>query len=123
MAELSELVGTQTYMQCAQLHRNKRVFRKKYSGVYCYFSIDLKKQKGQLEKRAPKREFELNSAVESELDTELMHETIKVLLTYINNPSFGPKNIALTLQRGGNDIRTKRVAGILEKYDIVKKSS
>lgn len=122
VTELNELVGTQTYIQCAQLHRDKRVFRKKYSGVYCYFSIDPEKQKAQREQRAPKREFDLNSAVESESNIELTHDVIKVLVTYIKNPSSGPKNIALSLLRSGHNIRTRRVTEILEKYDIVKKS-
>lgn len=123
VTELNELVGTQVYVQCAQLHAGKRVSRKKYSGVYCYFSIDQKRQKGQLKQRAPKREFELNSVVESESNPESMHEVIKVLVTYVKNPSFGAKKIALTLQREGNDVYTKRVAEILDKYDIAKKNS
>jgi hypothetical protein len=121
VSELNRLTGTKTHMQCGQLARDRKVFRKKFHGQYYYFSMDKEARNCQLKRREPApRAFDMDALVKSE-STESLGDVIKVLVTYINNPGFSPKSVALSLIRRGYDIQTKRVQDILERYGIAKK--
>jgi hypothetical protein len=123
VSEINQLVGTKTHIQCVNLARDKQVLRKKDAGVFRYFSFDQQIRHKQIESRSS--EIAASSEIESiDLPDEDLKETIDVLVTCINNPKLeaSPKSIALSLTRRGREIRTARVASILGKYSIVKKS-
>lgn len=123
ISELNRLTGTKTHMQCCNLSRKKVIFRKKIKGQYIYFSAEKEIRENQLKRCLPaKPSFDLNASVESET-RESLTEVVKVLVTYLQNPDFNAKSIALSLVRRGNKISMQKVGEIFERYDIAKKNS
>lgn len=121
VAELNRLTGTQTHMQCTKLHKEGRIFRKKFHGQFHYFAMDKMVRRGQLNRQTPpKKTLDLNTVVEAESD-ESLGDVVKVLITHVNNPEHSPKSIALSLTRRGNSMKTEEVKGIFERYGIAKK--
>lgn len=123
IAELNSLVATTVHMQCRRLYAKGVIFRKKFNGVYYYFSADQDKRTIQLqEKTSLSKPVKLNSILETET-TENMQDIVKVLVTCVKQPELSAKGIALSLCRRGNNIRTKQVAEIFNRYGIAKKNS
>ena len=123
IAALNSLVATTVHMQCRRLYAKGVIFRKKFNGVYHYFSADQAKRTIQLQgKKSLSNPVKLNDMLEKET-TENMEAIVKVLVTCVKHPELPVKGIALSLCRRGNDIRTKQVAEILNKYGITKKNS
>jgi hypothetical protein len=117
---ISDLVGTNVQLQLRDLSKAEKVFRKRIGKEYVYFSVDTGKRAKQLKRVKPKSE-----TVVTELNHEpheFLVDTIKILTAYIQNPSFSPKSIALSLCRRGEDIRTEKVKLVLEKFNIAKKN-
>lgn len=120
---INDLVGTKVHMQCCNLHGRGLIFRKKSHGVYCYFSSNKARRTVQMKGEVSVSEpVQLNSLLEAE-SSDSIQSVVKVLVAYIKNPDFTPGRIALSLMRQGNDIRTRQVAEVLNKYGIAKKNS
>lgn len=120
---IEKLVETNVQSQCLILFKEKKLFRKKYGKTYFYFSTEKEKREQQLSVRTPTR---TQSDIDSQMKTETFDalcNTIKILVTFVRNPGFSPKSIALSLTRRGNDITTKTVMEVFDKYDLAKKNS
>lgn len=121
--ELERLLGTNIRIQVASLMRQGKLYRKKQGRGYCYFSADRQVRDKQL---AGKCSLQTASRADEWLESESpesLHEIIMIMLTYIKNPRFSPKSIALSLVRRGMNVNTRKVNAILEKYDLAKKKS
>ena len=120
--DIERLTGTNVQSQCLMLFKEKKLFRKKYGKTYYYFSMDKKERDKQLLVKAPTSgQRDINLSLNEETIVSL-HEVIKILVTYVRNPGFTPKSIALSLIRRGNNITTKKVIEVFNKYDLVKKN-
>lgn len=121
-SEVSRLVGTNAYIQCQTLCRDKLISRQKEGRGYCYFSADAATRKQQLIIKKSTTPLDINSVLENESAASL-HDIVKILVTYARNPGFSPKSIALSLTRSGTCITTEKVRLIFEQYEIAKKNS
>lgn len=123
VTELNRLTGTKTHMQCTMLHKEDRVFRKKFDGQFHYFAQEKTLREGQLKRRNPPEvPLNIDAVIDAEPD-ESLGDVVKVMLTHVNNPEYSPKSVALSLTRRGNSISTEQVKGIFERYGLVKKRS
>ncbi len=121
-SEVSRLTGTNVYTQCQALFRNNLISRKKECRGFCYFSADSVSRRQQLSARKSTTTPDINSVLKNE-SVESLHDAIKILVTYVTNPGYNPKSIALSLSRRGSDITTEKVKAVFEKYDLAKKNS
>ena len=118
--KISDLVRTNAQLQLRDLTRVEKVYRKRIGREYVYFSADTVKRSKQLKRVKPKSEtavIELNGE-----SRNFLIDTVKILVAYIQNPSFSPKSIALSLSRRGENIRTEKVKAVFEKFSISKKN-
>jgi hypothetical protein len=118
--KIGGLVGTNVQLQLRDLSRDKKVYREKNGYEYIYFSIDSEKRAGQ-QKRTKRRSETVAAELNSESHASLV-SIIKILTTYIHNPGFSSKSIALSLYRRGENISTEKVRETLEKFDVAKKN-
>ncbi len=63
----------------------------------------------------------LNSTILKET-FESLRDIVMILVTFINNPEFTPKSVALSLTRRGMNMTTEKVKAVFEKYDLAKKN-
>lgn len=121
--EIERLVGTNVQSQCLILFQKGRLHRNRRGKAYRYLSTDEDKRRRQLAAGAPsKRGVNLDDQLESEPREKLL-VVIRVLLTFIRNPHFTPKSVALSLIRRGHAVTTKKVREVFETYDLAKKNS
>lgn len=121
VADLNRLTGTKTHMQCTDMHKVGRLFRKKFNGQFHYFALDEALREAQLNRRnPPKVPLDIDAVIEAESDASLS-DVVKVMVTHVNNPEYSSKSIALSLTRRGNSIKTDQVRKIFERYGLVKK--
>ncbi len=123
LKELEKIVCTRIEIQLLNLTRKGKLYRQKFDGKYSYFSSDKEIGKRQLELR--EREFRKvdDSLLLKQIDEIPLELVIKILVTFIQNPDFSPKSIALSLVRRGENVRTRMVEGVVAKYDLCKKNS
>ena len=121
VSEISRIVETDVNMQCQDLFKKGLVHREKYGKGYCYFSIEAIKRRQQLTIKNTTGKESLNSAILKET-LESLRNVVMILVTFINNPEFSPKSIALSLSRRGMDMTTEKVKAVFEKYDLAKKN-
>ena len=121
-SEVSRLVGTNAYIQCQTICRDKLISRQKEGRGYCYFSADTAVRQKQLSAKKTKTPFDINSALKDE-SVESLQNIIKILVAYVSNPGFTPKSIALSLTRRGTRITTEKVRAVFEQYGLAKKNS
>ena len=122
VSEISRIVETDVNMQCQDLFKKGLVHREKYGKGYFYFALEANKCGQQLILRNTSEKKSLNSDVQKETFDSLC-DIVRILLTFINNPKFSPKSIALSLSRRGMDITTEKVKTVFAKYDLAKKNS
>lgn len=121
--DIEKLTGTNVQSQCLILFKDRKLFRKKYGKTYYYFSMDKKKREKQLPVKTVTSELQdINLSLNEETIVSL-REVIKILVTYVRNPGFTPKSIALSLIRRGNNITTEKVIEVFNKYNLAKKNS
>ncbi len=118
-ADIERLVETNVQSQCLELFKKGKLFRKKYGKTYFYFSMRNKKRQEQLllRKAGPKN-HDIDSRLSNETFSTLC-EIIKILVTYVLNPEFSPKSIALSLTRRGSRIGTEKVKKLFGIPDAV----
>lgn len=120
--DLEQLLGTNIRLQVASLTKLGELYRKKQGRGYRYFSGDRKRRMVQMQReQSVSKPVAINTLLEAE-STESLHDVVKVLITAVKHPAFSPKSIAISLMRRGEDIHTKQVVKIMNKYDIVKKT-
>ena len=120
--ELRRVVCVSADVQLLNLVEKNILHRHKFGGHYYYFSADGETRARQLEVRErqfakPDRRLILERA-----ETIPLELVIKVLVTFIENPDFSPKSIALSLVRRGEKVRTQMVKSVFVKYDLCKKN-
>jgi hypothetical protein len=121
--EIERLVGTNVQSQCLILFQKGKLHRKRYGKAYRYFSVDEDKRRRQVAAVEPsKRSVDLDDQLKSEPREKLL-VVIKILLTFIHNPHFTPKSVALSLIRRGCSVTTEKVREVFETYDLAKKNS
>jgi hypothetical protein len=57
-----------------------------------------------------------------QIDEIPLELVIKILVTFIQNPDFSPKSIALSLVRRGENVRTRMVESVVANYSLCKKN-
>ena len=120
--ELQKLVGTRAKGQLLSLVKRNKLYRHKFAGEYYYFSTDKETRTRQLEVRErllAKPDHRLRLEQAESLPLELV---VKILVTFVRNPDFSAKSIALSLVRRGENVRTHMVKSVFVKYDLCKKN-
>ena len=121
VSDISRIVETNVNMQCQELFKKGLVHREKYGKGYFYFSIEAIKRRQQLSIKNTTGKERLNSSVLKET-FESLRDVVMILVTFINNPEFSPKSIALSLSRRGMDVTTEKVKAVFETYNLAKKN-
>lgn len=121
--ELERFLGTNIRIQAASLAKKHKLYRKKQGRGYCYYSIDRRVRQKQLTgKDSLPADFSSTEWLSSE-SPETLNEIIMIMVTYLKNPRFSPKSIALSLVRRGMNINTQKVNTVFEKFGLAKKNS
>jgi hypothetical protein len=129
---VSAAVGSRAAVQALGLVRAGRLRREAWDGRYVYFAADgaaAERQKAARQAAhsaaagpAPVREESLAEALARE-SRETLELLVKVLLTCLRHPGFGPKSVALSLLRRGEKTCTAQVAGLLRRFGAGGKNS
>ena len=121
--ELQKLVGTNAKGQLLSLVKRNKLYRHKFAGEYYYFSAEKVTRTRQLEVRERQLARPHHLLMIEQAETIPLELVIKILVTFVRNPDFSPKSIALSLLRRGENVRTRMVESVFAKYDICKKNS
>lgn len=123
VVELEKLVKTNTKVQLLNLVKSGELTRLKIDGEYHYFSNSKEiatLQKREYEKLSKNAQRTLTMENVKSVSLSLL---VQILIVFIKNPNFNPKNIALSLTRSGTHITTEKVKAVFDKYDLAKKNS
>ena len=113
--EISEIIGLSSYTFLSHFKNDSKIQRKKYQGIFIYFSSDPDNHKKQKYKRD---NFIQSSAI---LDLPTDAEAITILVELIKNPLGNIDQLTRRVRKKGIPISKSKIFNLLSYHQILKK--